>query len=94
MMAMAPRRMWTAVFLGLAAVAVAASVYSYQAIFSFSPAAETNQQALTQFYDHDHPHFGVAMIVGFVITAAIGFGLFRLLVRGKEFAQETVTSGR
>ena len=94
MVPMAAERSWTWVFLALAGLAIVGSVLANQIIFATTPSGEANRQALAVLFDHDHAHFGVAMVVGFVIVAGASFGMFRLVIAGKRDSAEQVTSGR
>jgi heme/copper-type cytochrome/quinol oxidase subunit 2 len=76
-------RTWVLVFGGLAVALIVAGVINHFANFIGVSAQAANNEAVAQLYEHDHPHFGVAMMIGIVIVAGVSIWLFRFLAKQK-----------
>jgi hypothetical protein len=77
-------RQWLLMFGVLAVALIVAAVINHFANLVGRSAYPSNNEVLLLLDAHDHPHFGVAMIVGLIIVAFVSFGLFWLLGRRKD----------
>jgi hypothetical protein len=77
-------RFWTTIFVTIAALLGAAGIVGYLEIFADNAQGTRNQATLVLLFGGAHSHFGIIMLIGLAIVAVVSFGLFRLLVRGKE----------
>jgi predicted permease len=77
-------RQWLRMFGGVAVALILLALVNQFANFIGRDAVPNNSDAIALLDEHDHPHFGVAMIVGLIIVALVSFGLFWLLGRRKD----------
>lgn len=74
-------RSWMIIFGVFAIAIVAAGVVNHFANVIGQTADGADGEVMAQLYEHDHPHFGVAMMIGLAIVGVISFGLFLWLAR-------------